>query len=85
MLRPLLRFDVERPLLRPQLIDQLVAEAAVIQIAAGRQLFVFVEDLCWAAEPEEAWKARAQLPFKPPGKIADDGPVGSRLAWRRHG
>ena len=74
----------EGPLLRAQLVDQGVAETAVVEVAASGQALVFVKQRSRVSKGKLAGLARAQLLLQSARKVAHNIPVGTGAAGRRN-
>ena len=75
----------ERPLLRALAIQQRIAEAGDVQIAACSGGLVLVKHLLHLLVGEQAGLTRTQTFFQPPGKVDHDFPIVARFARCRHG
>ncbi|CAB5606496.1 Uncharacterised protein [Pseudomonas aeruginosa] len=81
----LLRASGKWPLLRPQAVEQCVAEAGKIEVAAGGKQLVFVEQAAAVGKGEQAGFSGTQVPFQAAREVADDVPVLARFTGGRNG
>lgn len=70
-----LRASGKWPLLRPQAVEQCVAEAGKIEVAPGGEQLVFVEQAAAVGKGEQAGFSGPQMPFQAAREVADDVPV----------
>ncbi|MNI39827.1 hypothetical protein D3C73_940170 [compost metagenome] len=75
----------EGPLLGPEAVDQLMADAGQVQIPSTGQLLVLVEQLRGRFEREQAGLPRTQVFLQALCKIHGDGPVGARFTRCNNG
>src|SRR5690606_40583381 len=83
--QPLPRSRLKGPLLRPEAVEQGVAEPRIIEVATGGEGSELVEQRRSRVEGEQTRLPRTQPLLQTAGHLADDGPVRARLAGWRHG